>query len=316
MHPALSVILFTTTSGIGYGLLFFYGLGAFLGLLPADRWFGTVGLGFALALVTFGLLSSTFHLGHPERAWRAMSQWRTSWLSREGVVALLTYVPAGLFAAGWVFLESNDGIFALLGGLAAIGAVVTVGCTAMIYASLATIHQWHSRWTLGSYLTLALATGAVWFCLFSAVLGEGAGVGLSVLTMSAVLVAWATKMGAWKRNDTTSHPSTPESATGLGRIGKVSMLEGPHTEANYLMREMGFKVARKHAEKLRRIAVLCGFVAPALLSLVGAFLAGGWDIIVFLAAAVLVSVGVFVERWLFFAEAKHVVTLFYGAKAA
>src|SRR5256885_1551665 len=102
MHPAFSVIIFTTASGAGYGLLALLGLGATLGLLPADFTFGLVAFGLALGLITGGLLSSTLHLGHPERAWRAFSQWRTSWLSREGVASVATYLPAGLFALGWV----------------------------------------------------------------------------------------------------------------------------------------------------------------------------------------------------------------------
>src|SRR5690606_16348531 len=80
VHPAASVILFTTTSGAGYGLLALLGLLGPAGLVPQGRWFGFAGLGLALALVTAGLLASTFHLGRPERAWRAVSQWRSSWL--------------------------------------------------------------------------------------------------------------------------------------------------------------------------------------------------------------------------------------------
>src|SRR3546814_17976234 len=87
MHPAYSVVFFTTASGAGYGLLALMGLFGALGLLPPDPWLGAVGLGMALAAITAGLLSSTVHLGHPERAWRAFSQWRSSWLSREGVAA-------------------------------------------------------------------------------------------------------------------------------------------------------------------------------------------------------------------------------------
>ncbi|MCA8929188.1 MAG: dimethyl sulfoxide reductase anchor subunit, partial [Alphaproteobacteria bacterium] len=94
MHPAVSIIFFTTASGAGYGLLALMGLFGAIGLLPADPWVGGFGLVLALVLVTAGLASSTYHLGHPERAWRALSQWKTSWLSREGVMAILTYLPA------------------------------------------------------------------------------------------------------------------------------------------------------------------------------------------------------------------------------
>ena len=74
MNPALSVIFFTTASGGGYFLLALMGgLGA-LGLLPATPGFGLAGFLLGLGMVTAGLLSSTFHLGHPERAWRAISR--------------------------------------------------------------------------------------------------------------------------------------------------------------------------------------------------------------------------------------------------
>src|SRR6056297_2261123 len=112
MHPAASIIFFTTASGAGYGLLALMGLFGAIGLLPADRWLGFVGLAAALALITAGLLSSTFHLGHPERAWRALSQWKTSWLSREGVMAIIAYLPAMVLFVGWVILEDTGHVFA------------------------------------------------------------------------------------------------------------------------------------------------------------------------------------------------------------
>jgi sulfite dehydrogenase (quinone) subunit SoeC len=79
---------------------------------------------------------------------------------------------------------------------------------------------------------------------------------------------------------------------------------------------MGFQIARKHAAKLRRIAFLLAFALPFLLSLVP-LLAGGWPaMFATLIAAPLATLGVLVERWLFFAEAKHAVTLYYGTARA
>src|SRR5437870_6650147 len=143
MHPALSIVFFTTASGAGFALLLLLGLAVPLGLLPESSGFGFVALATAFVLATAGLASSVFHLGRPERAWRAFSQWRSSWLSREGVMSVATFVPAGVFAIGWVFFGAMSGFIGLCGILAAILAGGTIHCTGMIYASLKPIHQWH-----------------------------------------------------------------------------------------------------------------------------------------------------------------------------
>src|SRR5690349_11711393 len=103
MHPSFSIVFFTTASGAGFGLLFLLGLGVPLGLLPIDPWFGVASLATAFVVAAGGLVSSAFHLGRPERAWRAFSQWRSSWLSREGVLSVVTLITAAVFAVGWIF---------------------------------------------------------------------------------------------------------------------------------------------------------------------------------------------------------------------
>src|SRR5271169_4209499 len=143
MHPALSIVFFTTASGAGFALLMLLGLGAPLGLLPPSASFGFAALAIAVLLAAGGLGSSVFHLGRPERAWRAFSQWRSSWLSREGVLAVATFVPASIFATGWIFFGATSGVVGLCGILAAALAAGTITCTGMIYASLKPIFQWH-----------------------------------------------------------------------------------------------------------------------------------------------------------------------------
>lgn len=315
MHPAYSIIFFTTASGAGYGILALLGVLAAAGVILPDRWLGVTGFLLGLGLVTFGLLSSTFHLGHPERAWRALSQWRSSWLSREGVLAIATYVPVVLFAFGWVVLSRTDGIWALFGLLGAVGAVATVYCTAMIYRSLAAIPQWHQPLVPLVYLVLGLASGAVWL---NALLGLFATPvpSVAVFAAAAAFVAWRVKRSYWQRIDAAPKDSTAESATGLGRFGAVSLLEPPHTEANYLQQEMGYRIARKHAERLRLIAGWGGFLLPVPLIAMQMLALGSWPgTLAALLAALLFSVGTVVERWLFFAEAQHKVMLYYGAKA-
>lgn len=311
MNPAPSIVVFTTLSGAGYGLLFWIGLLRPIGLVPRDASFGTVALLLALALVTAGLLSSLAHLGHPERAWRALSQWRSSWLSREGVAAVATYVPAGLlFLAlllGW------RGTAALFGLLAAVGAVATVCCTGMIYASLKPVREWRHPLVVPGYLTFAAFSGAALLAMLGAFWGDGAVP--AVLAVLAGAAGFVLKRAYWQGIDTAPPGSTPESATGLGFIGRVRTLDPPHTETNYLLREMGFRIARKHAARLRLVALAAGFAAPVALLLLALLTGGGAAAALATLAAALTLLGLLVERWLMFAEATHTVTLYYPPAA-
>ena len=170
MHPAYSVIIFTTASGAGYGLLIGLSLAVLFGL-PRDPVFGFFSLGSAVALITLGLLASTLHLGRPGRAWRALSQVRTSWLSREGVAALATYLPVTALGLGWVFGEFGPGQI-IVGALLSVPcAVATVWCTGKIYATLPTIRAWHQGIVTPIYLVLALATGSLLLSFLLALFG-------------------------------------------------------------------------------------------------------------------------------------------------
>ncbi|MCR9086337.1 MAG: dimethyl sulfoxide reductase anchor subunit [Rhodobacteraceae bacterium] len=314
MHPAKSVILFTTASGAGYGLLIWLALFSATGTIAPDRGFGFAAFVLSLGLVTGGLLSSTLHLGHPERAWRAMSQWRTSWLSREGVAALLTYAPALLFAAAWVLFGTNSGIAAFLGLIAAAMALVTIYCTAMIYASLRTVHAWHNIWTRIGYMTYGLMTGAALMALTGSLWGVARLDSLLGAAIVTTALGYMVKWRYWRFIDGTSSASTAETATRLK--GDVRLLEAPHTEANYLMTEMGFQIARDHSAKLRRATLVFCFAVPFVAFLL-AYAAGPvLAAILTLLGTLSMAAGILVERWLFFAEAKHVVMLYYGEKTA
>ncbi len=315
MHPAYSIIFFTAASGLGYGLLAVAAVFVGTGWLPAARELGAIIILVGVVLVTAGLLSSTFHLGHPERAWRALTQFRSSWLSREGVAALLAYVPVAGLAWGWVWLGDVAGAWLLAAWLTPVLAAVTVYCTGMIYASLKAIPRWHHPLVPWLYVMLGLATGAVGFHLVVAMFGaanfRSAGVAIVSLLAAAVL-----KIGYWRSIDTADPVATAETATGLGSFGTVRPLDPPHTAPNYLQKEMGYRVARKHALKLRKITLVTLFAIPLIgvsLSVFAGFFLGAALAVI---AALSVGLGILIERWLFFAEAVHVVTLYYGEKAA
>ncbi len=308
MHPAYSVIFFTTASGAGYGLLFLLGFFSAFDAVPADPDLGLMGFGLALALITFGLLASTFHLGHPERAWRAFSQWRSSWLSREGVLAVFTYGPTVLFAFGWIYLGDTSGIWAWMGILSALGAAITVFCTSMIYASLRTIPTWANKWTPFNYLILSLATGAVILNTLQNLMGAHSQ-NITWLCVGALVLAWVGKTASWKVD---SMPYDAGSATGLGNIGTVTSLSSPNTNATFVQREMGFQVARKHTDKLHNITVITLFIFPILCTVAAGYFTDGLATTFAIHALIFTFIGIVTERWLFFAEAKHVVNLYYG----
>lgn len=321
MHPAFSVLLFTTLSGAGYGLLAWTMLllaferpGALMGSTPL-MFLGLIGA--ATLLFTAGLLSSLGHLGQPQRAWRAFSQWRSSWLSREGVLAVAVYVPVVLLC--WWLSAPLRGE-ATGAGLpdearwairaAALLALATVFSTAMIYASLKPVPAWRHGLVPPVYLGFALLCG-----LLLMLLGQRLAGGVAVSQLLAVASVLAVglallKLGYWWSIDRRRSPVTRASALGLPAGREASVFERPHTEANYLTTEMGFVLARKHSRKLRAISMLLFALVPVLCCWLA------WRFEDFatpvLAVAVLASLlGALVERWLFFAEARHLVMTYY-----
>ncbi len=290
MHPAKSVIIFTTLSGIGFGMLFFIGLGMIVpeGLM-AFIWFAIAYL-FAVG----GLIASTFHLKHPERALRAFTQWKTSWLSREGVLSVIALLVMAVYGAGLVFLGTR---FAYLGYAGAALSVLTVFATSMIYAQLKTVPRWRDFSTPLMFLGYAGAGGSL-------MTGQ-VDYALALLALAGLL-----QLLNWMRGDGALGKSGSDigTATGLGTAAQVRAFEPPHTGTNYLLKEMVYVVGRKHAGRLRILSLLMGIGLPILLLLA--------PFGHMLAALAIVShiVGVFASRWLFFAQAEHVVGLYYGKR--
>jgi DMSO reductase anchor subunit len=244
-------------------------------------------------LAVGGLLASTAHLGNPQRALLAFTQWRSSWLSREGwasVLALLALAPIAL--SDWLGWDMTF-VLRLPGVLL---ALATVACTSMIYAQIRAVPRWNHWITPTLFMAFALAGGAL-------MVGAGAMAGILLLGLGGLLLLGF----ALGDKQFAARGASMETATGLGRIGAVSVWEQPHTGENYLLREMIFIVARKHATKLRILAVVLAALVPAGLAFIGG--------IALTVIAVLVHlIGAFAARWLFFAEAEHVVGLYYGKR--
>ena len=290
MHPAPSVIAFTTLSGLGFGLLAWLGLG-----LPAvTGWVAFVFFAIAFGLAVGGLLASTFHLGHPERAWKAFSQWRSSWLSREGICAVAALMVMAIYGAALVFADTR---IVALGWIGATLSLATIYTTSMIYAQMNTVPRWKTPLTSALLLAIGLAGGAL--------LAGQIKYAMVLLPIAGVLqVLW------WVRGDSALSQSGTNmaTATGLGDIGTVRAFEPPHTGTNYLLRELVYQVGRKHAMKLRAMALGLGYILPVLLIMI--------PFAHVLAAVAVAShlAGIAASRWLFFAEAEHVVGIYYGKR--
>ncbi len=291
MHPAASVIIFTALSGLGFGLLTFLGLGQ----PNVTGWSAFAFFFIAFALAVGGLLASTFHLGNPQRAMKAFSQWRTSWLSREGVIAVAALLVMGLYAALLIFADLR---IIPLGWLGSALSIAAVFCTSMIYGQLKTVPRWNMPTTPVLFLLYALSGGA----LLAAQLHLAFFL-LIALTLIQVL--------SWMRGDMSFAVAghTIETATGLGHLGKVRLLESPHSGENYLTREMVHVIGRKHAMKLRVIAAVCFGLIPIVV--LAGFELNHYSVVLIILLHIF---GLFISRWLFFAEAEHVVGLYYDKR--
>jgi DMSO reductase anchor subunit len=312
MKPAASIIFFTVSSGAGLGLLALIALCDALGLgqLPDHAtWRGTL---LGLALVAAGLASSVLHLANPRNAWRSFARFKSSWLSREAVFAVALFAVAALYIM--VVARSGGGRGALALLVCAL-AWATLICTAMIYAGLKPIRQWHTRWTPVNYVLLGHYSGAL--LLWSIACAYAAPTGPFVALAGLLGVgALAAKLAYWHAIEGADGAVTLERAIGVASgvhgpgpvsAARARLLDVGHSHGTFLTNEFGFALAREHVRTLRGVALALGFGVPILWLVAGPPYWQGA-----LVAAVCCMMGLLVERWLFFAEAKHTVRLYHG----
>ena len=257
MHPAYSVILFTTASGAGSGCSPGWRCSACW--MPCRRIAGwaVAGLGCAFVLVTGGLVASTAHLGRPERAWRAFSQWRTSWLSREGVMAVATYVPAGVLARR-------------MGGARERGRPVRAcrGAGTIVCAVLTLYSHGHDLRLPAHHPAVAPAADGAH--LRRAGAGQRRRAAAACCSRSSAKrprgrPGW--RSSAWSSAPRSSGPTgcastascaptPPRPRPGSATSARCARSSRRIRQPNFVMREMGYRVARKHALKLRRLTLL------------------------------------------------------------
>jgi len=310
MHPAFSVIFFTVASGAGFGLFSLLYIADVFKLGGGfSREHLMLGALMALALVVFGLLSSTFHLANPKNAWRAVSRFRTSWLSREGVFAIV-FMPLALAYLAVIWFELHPLLRNVVGFAVAVLAWITVFSTGMIYACLKTIRQWNTPLVPANYLAFGYASGSLLLLLGAVVAGLEI---TPYIAMAALILSVAAVLKAiyyfWIRSPGLT--PTINTATGLTRA-QVKLLDTGHTHGTFLTQEFGFRLARQNASVLKVFVFALGFLVPGLM-LAWVFDQQG-GLVAPIIAVLSGIAGAAVERWLFFAEARHVVNLYHGAQ--
>jgi DMSO reductase anchor subunit len=308
MHPAFSIIFFTVASGAGFGLvtitIAFHLMGGLIGL-PTWGILSAMALGVALA--GLGLLSSTLHLASPQNAWRAFSRFRTSWLSREGVFAVLFFPIVLVYMIGLLLSDGTGYWWSQLAGVVSlILSVATVFTTGMIYASLRTIPQWNSPLVPANYLLLSFASGSVLLAAVTAVFGGAIQI-ITIVALCATVVSALTKSVYYFWIGKPQGP-TINSALGVTR-SRIQMLEPGQSSDSFLNKEFSFEAAVEKILRMRWAVYLLAFLLPLLMLILVLYT----DIAIFaVIVPILMLAGLIAERWLFFAEARHVVNLYYG----
>ena len=306
MRPAWSVVIFTTIAGAGQGVFLMLVLGDVLFGLPVQLLFA--GAVASLALTGAGLVSSIFHLGHPERGWRAAAMWRTSWLSRE-VIVLPLFMASVFFWGAGLFLGWGEGPMSLLAAAGVLLAILLYVCTAMIYACLPFLQEWRTPLTVYNYFALGLTTGTFIAALLAAFLHPPMAPAYAIGALIIGSFAYLGRLASLARNARLRPKSTLASATGVKHPRIVQIAQGA-MGGSFNTREFFHGRPREVVRAFRLAMLTLVLPVPALIVLLG-----GPSALVLAAALLLHYAGVLAERWYFFAEARHPQNLYYQAIA-
>lgn len=310
MKPALSIILFTTIAGTAQGLMVVLAVTTLANQPPVEAlrpmlWTAT-------CMLVLALVASFFHLGHPMRAWRAVLMWRTSWMSREVIVLPAFMALAGAWAV-WATLAEPVAAAAAAPWLAALtipGALVLWYCTAMIYACIRFVQEWAHPLTVVNYTLLGLASGVVAAGAVGALAGDTAfAASVTGWAMATTTLAWFTRALSLRRNSHLKPMSTPQSATGIQAARVVQKSMGM-TGGSFNTREFFHGATAQAIRRTPLVFQSLAFGVPLLL------LGWAWGTgtpAIWPLAFSSQAAGLLLERWYFFAQARHPQNIYYQA---
>ncbi|WP_179400842.1 dimethyl sulfoxide reductase anchor subunit family protein [Burkholderia guangdongensis] len=310
MRPAFSVVLLTTLCGAAQGQLLMLVLIEALARatgITVPPMFYVVGAGISVVLGALGLLASFFHLGHPERAWRAIAMWRTSWLSRECIALPLFLALA--FAYGVAHWVGFGGTLAI-GVLGALASIALFVCTAMIYACLRFLQEWASPLTIVNFVLLGCASGCTLATACAAWLAPDIVILLAPCACVLTLAGCATRIASLVRNARLKPKSTVQSATGI-RNAKVEQKSRGFTASAFNTREFFHGQTDGTLRMVKFGFLITAFAVPFVLTGAGAIAQTSTAAVALGAAFVIQYAGLVAERWFFFADARHPQNIYY-----
>lgn len=310
MRPAFSVVFLTTLCGVAQGqlltLVLIEALARATGMQVPSTFY-VVGSAIAVLLGVLGLFASFFHLGHPERAWRAIAMWRTSWLSRECIV--LPVFLALTFAYGIAHWSGFGGTLAI-GSLGAFVSVALFVCTAMIYACLRFLQEWASPLTIANFILLGCASGCTLATACAAWLAPELVAWLAPCACALTIAGGATRIASLMRNARLKPKSTVQSATGI-RNAKVEQKSRGFTASAFNTREFFHGQSQRTLQTVKFGFLITAFAVPFVLTGAGAIAQTSTAAFALVAAFAIQYAGLVAERWYFFADARHPQNIYY-----
>jgi len=321
MHPAFSVIFLTTLIGVGQGLFLAIYTGEVYGtikLLPAQTdAFYVTGSIISLLFLVGGLVASFFHLGHPERAWRAATQWRTSWLSREVIV--LPAMMGAVFVYGLVHLFGlrltligiatplNNDLALVIGAGGTALAFLLFLCTGMIYACIKFIKEWSSWLTVINYGLLGIGSGFLLASVLAAIMSPELVAFYVGWTITIVVASFITRSASLIRNARLKPQSNLKTAIGV-RHNRIQQRSQGLMGGSFNTREFFHGAPDWVFRSIKWVFLVLVFVVPGTMLLASL---GSSNVVLLLAAFVIQYIGLLFERWFFFAQANHPQNLYY-----
>ncbi len=312
MHPAFSVILLTTLIGVGQGLFVALYCAEYFGWVNTEnRAFFVNGALASLLFLAAGLIASFFHLGRPERAWRAAAMWRTSWLSREVIVLPIAMLLILLYTAAQSAADTTGGqtpTTIVIGAIGLVAVLVLFLCTGMIYACIKFLQEWATPITVANFTLLGLVSGFVLATAHAGHYAPSAVKPLAVISCGLILLALPLKLFSFWRNNHITPKSTIQTAIGV-RHNQINQQAVGFMGGSFNTREFFHKQSEWVLTTVMRSSIVLIFVVPLILFAIGITRQGAWG--VFTGAFVIQYFGLLLERWHFFAQANHPQNLYY-----